>query len=286
MKASEVNSMSMVRQALSGMPGQNASIVSGISYQGEKRLGYDCGIPMDPYATNINAQNPSQRGKRVLIGDFNKIIQLVGTGLYMRQRGAANEFDPRVVEIDKGAKSETGLYGYPNGAVLDWWNGSTFKKVICIKTADPNIAGDEDGNCTVGPDDPDHGVSGTKERYWKEIGIEPQTPIRWVYSTINSVSDFDSSTGEYVIQRPALMYAQITVSAYIHWIAPHEQIKYFLLVFYVNKGDRVIYDSHSISINSRTFYPSASNITTVFDANSRITDVSIYSVIVYALEYQ
>lgn len=254
MKASDVNSMSMIRNAMSGMPGQDASIVSEISYQGGKHLGYDCGIPKDPYAMDVNAEDPSQRGKRVLIGDFNKIIQLVGTGIYMRQRGATNEFDPRVVEIDKGAKSETGLYGYPNGAVIDWWNGTAFRKVICIKTADPNITGDEDGNCTVGPDDLEHGVNGTGVAYWKEIGIEDQQSFSYVSSTIAGVSQNNVFTS----------YARITISVgfsyYTPNTSPNTSSATVSMIFYVKPGDTWSMTGNSITINGDTFSPNASDI--------------------------
>ena len=114
-----------------------ASSINEIVFNGGETgvLGYDCGIP-EEFASEV-----SEDGKRVLIGDMNRILQLVGTGLYLRQRGASNEFDERVVAIDRGSKGDGQHWGYPNGAVIDWWDGSTFQKVICIKSGE----GDESG---------------------------------------------------------------------------------------------------------------------------------------------
>lgn len=267
MKSSDVNSMQMIRDALSGLPGEGASIVSDIAFNGGTRLGYDCGIPNNPYAKDVNALNPSNRGKHVLIGDMNKVIQLAGTGLYIRQRGGANEFDERVVQIDKGAKSETGLYGYPNGAVLDWWNGSTFKKVICIKTADPNITGDEDGNCIIGPDDPEHGVNGTLTKYWKVVEIETQKSLSYQESSLEDIS----SDGEFT------KYARITVSISFTYStpnsAPSTSTQYIMMTFYVRPGDTYSYSPGiSITINGNTFHPSERNIV----SSTAVTNVSLY----------
>lgn len=266
MKSSDVNSMSMIRDALSGLPGEGASIVSDIAFNGGDRLGYDCGIPKNPYAKNVNALDPSDRGKHVLIGDMNKVIQLAGTGLYMRQRGGANEFDERVVQIDKGAKPESGegsLYGYPNGAVLDWWDGTTYRKVICTKVAASEI--DQDGNCTIGPDDPEHGVNGTSTKYWKIVEIEPQKRFSYQASTLARISSGGTFT----------KYARITMRisfTYRTHKAPSTTTMYTMMRFYVRHGDTYSYSpGTSITINGKTFRPSARDIL----STTEVTNVSM-----------
>ena len=275
MKSSDVNSMSMIRDALSGLPGEGASIVSDIAFNGGDRLGYDCGIPKNPYAKNVNALDPSDRGKHVLIGDMNKVIQLAGTGLYMRQRGGANEFDERVVQIDKGAKPESGegsLYGYPNGAVLDWWDGTTYRKVICTKVAASEI--DQDGNCTIGPDDPEHGVNGTSTKYWKIVEIEPQKRFSYQESTLARISSRGTFT----------KYARITASILFTYSTPNSSLptvtKYSMMTFYVRPGDTYSYSpGTSITINGRTFQPSARDIL----SSTPVTNVSLIISSVYEL---
>ena len=276
MKSSDVNSMPMIRNALSGLPGEGASIVSDIAFNGGDRLGYDCGIPENPYAKDVNAIDPSKRGKHVLIGDMNKVIQLAGTGLYIRQRGGANEFDKRVVQIDKGAKSETGLYGYPNGAVLDWWNGSTFKKVICIKTADPNITGDEDGNCTDGPDDPEHGVNGTSTKYWKVVEIETQKRFSYQASTLENISNVGGTS----FTKFARITASISFTYSTPNSAPSTHSQSSIMTFYVRPGDTYSYSpGTSITINGRTFSPSSRDIY----STTAVTNVSLAIYKVYEL---
>ena len=268
MKSSDVNSMPMIRDALSGLPGEGASIVSDIAFNGGTRLGYDCGIPKNPYAKDINAIDPSDRGKHVLIGDMNKVIQLAGTGLYIRQRGGANEFDKRVVQIDKGAKPESGegsLYGYPNGAVLDWWDGTTYRKVICTKIA--ASATDQDGNCTVGPDDTEHGVNGTSIRYWKVVEIEPQRSLSYQESTLENISSGGTFT----------KFAKITAIILFTYIAtdsaPSTRSQSSVITFYVRPGDTYSYSpGTSITINGRTFSPSKRDIY----SSTTVTNVSLY----------
>lgn len=266
MKSSDVNSMSMIRDALSGLPGEGASIVSDIAFNGGDRLGYDCGIPKNPYAKNVNALDPSDRGKHVLIGDMNKVIQLAGTGLYMRQRGGANEFDERVVQIDKGAKPESGegsLYGYPNGAVLDWWDGTTYRKVICTKVAASEI--DQDGNCTIGPDDPEHGVNGTSTKYWKIVEIEPQKSLSYRISSLAGIS----SGGTFI------KYARITMRisfTYRTNSATSTTTMSTMMTFYVRPGDTYSYSpGTSITINGKTFRPNARDIL----STTEVTNVSM-----------
>lgn len=265
MKSSDVNSMTMIRDALSGIPGEGASIVSDIAFNGGTSLGYDCGIPKNPYAKNVNALNPSNRGKHVLIGDMNKIIQLAGTGLYIRQRGGANEFDERVVHIDKGAKPKGSLYGYPNGAVLDWWDGTTYRKVICTKIA--ASVTDQDGNCTVGPDDPEHGVNGTLTKYWKVVEIETQKSLSYQESSLEDIS----SDGEFT------KYARITASISFTYSAPNSApstlTQYSMMTFYVRPGDTYSYSPGiSITINGNTFHPSERDIV----SSTAVTNVSLY----------
>ena len=269
MKSSDVNSMSMARVALSGLPGQGASLVSDIAFNGGNRIGYDCGIPNDPYAKDVNAVDPSNKGKHVLIGDMNKVLQLAGTGLYMRQRGGANEFDPRVVAIDKGAKPESGegsLYGYPNGAVLDWWDGTTYRKVICVKIA--ASATDHDGNCTVGPDDPANGVNGTLTRYWKIVDIEPQKSLSYRISSLEDISNIGGTS--------FTKYARITMSISFTYKTPNSATSTAtmstMMRFYVRPGDTYSYSpGTSITINGKTFRPSARDIL----STTEVTNVSM-----------
>lgn len=268
MKASEVNDMIMIRDALSGIPGQGASMVSDISFRGGRSLGYDCGIPADPYATDV-----SQGGERVLIGDINKILQLIGTGLYMRQRGGSNEFDERVVEIDKGAKTD-GDWGYPNGAIIDWWDGSTFRKVMCIKSGE----GIENGNCTVGPDDPEHGVEGSGIRYWELVGIPSQDRFLG-YSNVepSQVAQVSGTASHpvYVFTR----FARITV-AFSATVSSYDfagsSTYYNTIVFFMKKGDRleIDYSSSSMSINGKTFSPGIGSIST----NATLSNFGIHLV--------
>lgn len=179
MTAEQFKQIVVMREALSGLPASNASTVSQIPFVGGDNMGYDCGIPPIYASEAPDELHPSRTGKRVLIGDLNKIIQLVSTGLYLRKLGASNEFDERVVEIDKGAKTESEDYGYPNGAVIDWWNGNTFKKVICIKTG----IGVDKGNCKIGPDDSVHGVYGSGTKYWEIVDYEEPKEYEYVNTT-------------------------------------------------------------------------------------------------------
>ena len=270
MKASEVKSMSMIRNALAGIPASGASSINEIVFNGGETgvLGYDCGIP-EEFASEV-----SEDGKRVLIGDMNRILQLVGTGLYLRQRGASNEFDERVVAIDRGSKGDGQHWGYPNGAVIDWWDGSTFQKVICIKSGE----GEENGNCTDGPDDPVHGINGSSvEKYWQLVE-KPTQQAFYGYEACSmiDVSTYDSVTHTYTLIKFARLTLRIYFTVYDPYIAPNLAGEGSMMLF-LRPGDKISISDDSITINNKTFSPSISMISK--SPSSSIGDIVIsYSV--------
>lgn len=264
MKASDVNEMAMIRTALAGIPASGASSVSDILFNGDSRLGYDCGIPENPYATDLK-----DGGKHVLIGDFNKILQLVGTGIYLRQRGASNEFDDRVVLIDKGAKPDSDHWGYPNGAVIDWWNGSTFRKVICIKSG----VGENNGNCTVGPDDETHGVNGTGEKYWQLIE-KPVQPSFGGYTNCAITDVATLSSGTYTFNKFAKII--FTWSGNItHRDFAGDLTSIGVMTIYVKPNDTMKISGTSVQIGSNRFSPGTGSIS----SNGNVTSLSLSYVV-------
>ena len=248
MKASDIKSMDILRGAIAGWPASGAPTVSPISFVGNGVMGYDCGIPQYPYATDLpSEEEPYNEGKRVLLGDMNKVIQLVSVGLYLRKLGASNEFDDRVVNIDKGAKGESEDYGYPNGAVIDWWDGSTFRKVICVKSG----SGVDNGNCKVGPDDAVHGVEGSGTKYWELVDYEPIRKYKYVETGWNDEDAIKNN----VFQRYCLLsfiwqyqqennHGDNNVSMYGYVTTGP---------IYVKKGDVLAVSSNSFTINGSTF---------------------------------
>lgn len=259
MKASELTNMSMIRTALAGIPASGAEHINDVSFTGGTSLGFDCGVPADPYAKDLG-----NGGKHVLIGDINRILLLVGTGIYLRQRGGTNEFDERVVAIDKGAKSDSGHWGYPNGAIIDWWNEGTFKKVICIKSGER----EENGNCTVGPDDPTNGVEGTGTRYWQLVEKPSQaTFLSYSVCPITDVAHLDNGT--YVLDKFAKVRltwrASITHRDFTGQTFPCD------MIFYLRPNDTMKIASLSVTINSMTFSAGTSSIS----SNGNVTGMSL-----------
>lgn len=111
---------------------------------GSRVINWSEGIPPDyamPYANS---------GKKVLRKDINAIGNIASRELYLLQHGGYHTFDDRVADA---------IGGYPNGAILDWYQESTgwLRKVRCVK---------EGGNCFTPIDDPDHGV-GSGEAHWE-----------------------------------------------------------------------------------------------------------------------
>ena len=254
MTAAEFRQIVLMREALSGLPASNAATVNQIPFIGGDKMGYDCGIPQYPYASELpDEEHPSRTGKRVLLGDINKIIQLVSTGLYLKKLGASNEFDERVVEIDRGAKVESDDYGYPNGAVIDWWNEGTFKKAICIKSG----TGVENGNCKVGPDDPVHGVNGTGTKYWQAVDFEE--PKRYEFVTT------DWADEEAILGGVFQTYCIVGLGWAFIQENNHGQNNtttngYIFAEIRAKKGDTISFSSDSVTLNGNTFSISNSDV--------------------------
>lgn len=266
MKASEIKNMAMIRDALAGVPASGASSSNEIVFNGGEAgvLGYDCGIP-EEFASDVSGD-----GKRVLIGDMNRILQLVGTGLYLRQRGASNEFDERVVAIDKGNKGDGEHWGYPNGAIIDWWDGNTFQKVICIKSG----TGEDNGNCTVGPDDAVHGVNGSGTKYWQLIERPSQQSfIGYTSGTILEVAHADGSGG-YIFDKFAKIFLSWDIKITHRDIASYTTSQ-CRIIMYLKPGDIMRVSGSSVSINGNMFSPSTSSVSTNGTAIGISLDMSI-----------
>jgi len=194
-----------LKAILSVIPAVKSVFASGANYRSEitfsndqKRIAYDTGIPQDPYAKDIESDN----GKHVLIGDINAVGNVATTGIFLRQNGGTNEFDERVLLIDKGTKGDTSEYGYPLNAIIDWWNGSTFKKVVCVKSG---------GNCKHSPDDAVHGVNGSGDRYWEVVNQIERKKYEWQLDSWNNqnIVEYNSGTGTYTFKTMCKAFLRI-----------------------------------------------------------------------------
>ena len=144
--------------------------------------------------------------------------------------------------------------------------------MICTKVAASEI--DQDGNCTIGPDDPEHGVNGTSTKYWKIVEIEPQKRFSYQESTLARISSRGTFT----------KYARITASILFTYSTPNSSLptvtQYSMMTFYVRPGDTYSYSpGTSITINGRTFQPSARDIL----SSTPVTNVSLTISSVYEL---
>ena len=163
-------------------------------------LRWDNGFPDDPYAKKI-----SEGGKHVLIGDMNGMSKAASAGLFIRQNGGTNEFSETVILVDKGFKSDNDHWGYPRGAIIDWWkaqgNSGTLRKVMCVK----NGQGTNEGNCKASPDDPVHGVEGSGEIWWIDITYSPRSYRIVEASNIGEVASYDSISKTYTATKSCII---------------------------------------------------------------------------------
>lgn len=189
-----------------------ASTVRNILFETSTNgLRWDNGFPDNPYAKKL-----SEGGKHVLLGDMNGMAKAASTGLYIRQNGGTNEFSETVLLSDKGFKGDDENWGYPKGAIIDWWKGNessgTLRKVMCIKDG----VGPEEGNCTLGPDDTVHGVEGSGEKWWKDITYSPR---RHAVSTasFSDVMTYSDATGTYTITRSCIIDFYVNMDVVNNW---------------------------------------------------------------------
>lgn len=184
-----------------------ASTLRNILYEtSDAGLRWDSGFPDNPYAKKL-----SDGGKHVLLGDMNGMSNAASVGLYMRQNGGTNEFSETVLLVDKGFKGNDGHWGYPRGAIIDWWKGQndqsgTFRKVMCVKNGEST----DEGNCTLGPDDPIHGVEGSGEKWWIDITYEPRS-YTVVPAEIGENWTYDSETNRYTVTDSCIVQFEILV---------------------------------------------------------------------------
>lgn len=244
-----------LKSILSIVPSVKSVLASGASNRNEipfttddKTIAYDTGIPKDPYAKSVE-----EGGKRVLIGDMNAVSNVATTGIFVRQNGGTNEFDERVVLIDKGTKV-SGSWGYPKDAIIDWWDGTTFKKVICIKN---------DGNCTYSPDDTVHGVNGSGDKYWQIVNRKTRKKYTWASKSWSDTSVVVLSSGTYTFQTMCKAFLKISYNIRNnHGDNNVNTSVYTLLPIVARKGDTLSISYTTVTFNGTSYDITPSMFTT------------------------
>lgn len=264
-----------LKSILSIVPSVKSVIASGASNRNEipfttddKTIAYDTGIPKDPYAKSVE-----EGGKRVLIGDMNAVSNVATTGIFIRQNGGTNEFDERVVLIDKGTKV-SGSWGYPKDAIIDWWDGTTFKKVICIKS---------DGNCTYSPDDSVHGVNGSGDKYWQIVNRKTRKKYTWESKSWSDTSVVVLSSGTYTFQTMCKAFLRISYNIRNnHGGTNVNSTGYMYVPIVARGGDTLSIGENTITFNGVQFKISSSMFTT-YRSYVIVSGISIdvYSIYAY-----
>lgn len=240
-----------LKSILSIIPPVESVFASGASERSEikftdanKRIAYDSGIPKDPYAKDL-----TDGGKHVLLKDINAVANVATTGIFLRQNGGTNEFDTRVIDIDAGTKQEEQSWGYPYGAIIDWWDSgsSNFKKIMCVKTG---------GNCTIGPDDSTHGIAGG-DPYWIVVNQMERKRYVWTPSSWSDTSIVTYSDGVYTFQTMCRAFLKISYNIRNnHGGTNVSTSAYTFLPIVARKGDTL-----SISYTTVTFNGTPYDIT-------------------------